>query len=125
METAHRKEQPTIHYLFPKLYAHILHRHINISYEAARRLIDTANMRGAKIHCTTTGGIYPTAEITLNTTILRVRRTKYAIDLLDHSTSNPKEALLQGCVDFTHILARIDTYLDHQEAIARQWWHIN
>nr|DAX21675.1 MAG TPA: hypothetical protein [Caudoviricetes sp.] len=46
-----------IHYLFPKLYSLILHRHINISYEAARRLIDT--------------------------------------------------------------------YLDHQEAIARQWWHIN
>ena len=114
-----------IHHLFPKLYARILHRHINISYEAALRLINTANRYGAKIHCTTTGGIYPTAEITLNTTTLRVRRTKHAIDLLDHSTPNPKGPLLQGCVDFTHILATIDTHLDHKEAITRQWWYIN
>ena len=83
-----------IHHLFPKLYAHILHRHINISYEAALRLVDTANRHGAKIRCTTTGGIYPTAEITLNTTTLRVRRTKHAIDLLDRSTPNPKGPLL-------------------------------
>ena len=114
-----------IHYLLPKLYALILCRHINISYEAALRLVDTTNRHGAKIRRTTTGGIYPTAEITLNTTTLRVRRTKHACDLLDHSTPNPKGSLLQGCTDFTYILARIDTHLGRQEAIARQWWHIN
>lgn len=114
-----------IHYLFPKLYAHILRHHINISYEAALRLVGITNRYGAKIRRTTTGGIYPTAEITLNTTTLCVRRTKHAIDLLDRSTPNPKGPLLQGCVDFTHILASIDTHLDHPEAITRQWWYIN
>ena len=114
-----------IQILFPKLYALILCRHINISYEAALRLVDTTNRHGAKIRCTTTGGIYPTAEIALNTTTLRVRRTKHAIDLLDHSIPNPKGTLLQGCVDFTRVLAAIDNHLGHQEVIARQWWRIN
>lgn len=114
-----------IHHLFPRLYAHILHRHINISYEAALRLINTTNRRGAKIRCTTTGGIYPAAEITLSNTTLRVRRTKHACDLLDHSTPNSKGTLLHDCTDFARILTHIDIHLDHQEAIDRQWWHIN